>query len=155
MHECKQRPQSQAVPSSCLVSPALVRGRKRAHSQHELSAIERGVVEQALVCVGWEGSHLIVADTFFKRLFGMIFLLKSDRAVSGVASIASSVSNALFVLAFPNCSAVHTCFMRSALDIAFFDIQGKLLRLEAAAQPWRFMTCAGSAFVLERFSIAD
>jgi uncharacterized membrane protein (UPF0127 family) len=34
-------------------------------------------------------------------------------------------------------NAVHTCFMRFAIDLAFVDRQGRILKARAAVPPWR------------------
>lgn len=35
------------------------------------------------------------------------------------------------------CSAVHTFFMRFAIDIAFVDREGRILKVARAVKPWR------------------
>ena len=58
-------------------------------------------------------------------------------------------SHALF-LYIPRCAAVHTCFMRSAIDLVFLDEGGVILALRHFARPWRiFVGPRGTCSVLE------
>jgi len=40
-------------------------------------------------------------------------------------------------LLLPGCRAVHTAFMRYALDLAYLDGQGRVVRLVHGLAPWR------------------
>ena len=53
-------------------------------------------------------------------------------------------------LLIPRCRSVHTFGMRFALDVAFLDTDGTVLRELRAVPPRRVMRCAGAAAVLER-----
>lgn len=96
----------------------------------------------ALEALGWRDSHLIMARSFGERLMGML------------AVPPAALDGAPCVLAFPRCSSVHTCFMRSALDIAFIGPDGELLARYAAVPPWRLLSHPGAVLVLERVSDA-
>ena len=52
-------------------------------------------------------------------------------------------------LLIPGCRSVHTFGMRFALDIAFLDREGALLRLDRAVPPGRVRYCREAAGVLE------
>ena len=76
--------------------------------------------------------HVPAARTFFQRLIGLMG--RRDRLF-------------LFI---PRCSAVHTWFMRSPIDIAFLDEKSIVLRIEHEARPWRvFSGPKGTRSVLE------
>jgi uncharacterized protein len=36
------------------------------------------------------------------------------------------------------CSAIHTCWMRFAIDVAWLDARGRVLALKPHVAPWRF-----------------
>lgn len=54
------------------------------------------------------------------------------------------------VLVLIPCKSVHTIGMRYALDIAFVDRNGIVLRSERNVKPGRVLSCRGATFVLER-----
>lgn len=54
------------------------------------------------------------------------------------------------VLMLVSCKSVHTIGMRYALDIAFADRNGIVLRSERNVRPGRLLSCRRAAFVLER-----
>lgn len=54
------------------------------------------------------------------------------------------------VLILVPCKSVHTIGMRYALDIAFADRRGIVLRSERNVKPGRLLSCRRAAFVLER-----
>lgn len=54
------------------------------------------------------------------------------------------------VLALAPCKSVHTIGMRYALDIAFVDRHGFVLRSERNVRPGRLLSCRRAVFVLER-----
>jgi uncharacterized protein len=70
--------------------------------------------------------EFIVARSFFARLGG---LLVRPRLCDGQA------------LVLAPCNSVHTLFMRYAIDVAFVDKQGRVMRLVAGLQPWRAASC--------------
>lgn len=39
---------------------------------------------------------------------------------------------------FPRCRAIHTCFMRFALDVFFLDQSNRIVRHVDGLKPWRF-----------------
>jgi uncharacterized protein len=53
-------------------------------------------------------------------------------------------------LLIPRCGSVHTFGMRFALDVAFLDPHGQVLRTARAVPPRRMLWCRGAAAVLER-----
>lgn len=75
------------------------------------------------------------AETFFARLLGLI----PKRKISA--------GEGMF---FPDCSMIHTCFMKFPIDVVFLDESGRVLRVERSIAPWRFSKGDGGAFsVLE------
>ena len=77
---------------------------------------------------------LRVANTFWLRLRGLIGERDPER----------------LSLLIPNCSAVHTFFMRVPIDIQFLDAKGEVLRT-VHAKPWRlYFGPPGTESVLER-----
>lgn len=65
---------------------------------------------------------IVMADTFFKRLFGLMG--KSDYED---------------ILGFKNCKAIHTCFMRFKIDVIITDKANKIIDFKKAIKPWRII----------------
>jgi uncharacterized protein len=70
--------------------------------------------------------EFIVADSFLARLGG---LLARPRLREGQA------------LVLAPCTSVHTCFMRYAIDVAFIDKHGRVMKLVEHLRPWRAASC--------------
>jgi uncharacterized protein len=49
---------------------------------------------------------------------------------------------------FPDCSAVHTAFVRSAIDLIFLRDR-QIVRVCAGVPPWRVVGCRGADSVVE------
>lgn len=79
--------------------------------------------------------RLIVATRFWDRLQG--FLVPRPLAC---------------VLLISPCSSIHTFGMKAALDVAFFDKEGVVLRSERVVEPRSVVRCKGAVGVLERVS---
>jgi hypothetical protein len=90
-----------------------------------------------------------VADTFTKRLIGLMLrpAPSPDRA-----------------LIFYNTNSIHTCFMRFAIDIVFFDKNFKVLRIIPNTKPFRFtftkdaygvIECLGGAAIKKEIKPGD
>jgi uncharacterized protein len=47
------------------------------------------------------------------------------------------------------CSAIHTCFMRFPIDVAFVARDGKVLKVVHALQPWRLAGALRAYAVIE------
>jgi hypothetical protein len=47
------------------------------------------------------------------------------------------------------CSSIHTCFMRFAIDVAFVDRKGQVLRVRRALVPWRIQVALRAFAVIE------
>lgn len=103
--------------------------------------LQPDAISRAIDTLGWIPSQIEVADTFAVRLSGLI----SRSPLTGAGE--------LRVLVFPECHAVHTCFMRYPLDIAFIDAWGNLLVLYQGVAPWRFLSHSDAVAVLERASV--
>lgn len=104
---------------------------------------------RALRALGWEPARLLVAESFLQRLVGMLAL---DSCEGAKPVDAGPSARPPVVMAFPRCSSVHTCFMRSPIDVAFIDRDGRVLSVCQGVPPWRIRACRGAASVLERLS---
>lgn len=82
-------------------------------------------------------SRIEIASSYIARLRG---LLGTDADWGGGD----------VVLAILQCRSVHTFGMRYALDIAFVDKHGVVLRSEREVMPGRLLGCKGAVLVLER-----
>ena len=47
------------------------------------------------------------------------------------------------------CNSIHTFFMRFAIDVAFVDRDGRVLRTKTSVRPWRL------AFTLRAFAVVE
>ena len=58
-------------------------------------------------------------------------------------------------LLIPRCNAIHTCFMRFAIDATFLDREGRVVRTVRGIKPWRLFVWGGfrATQVLETTSI--
>lgn len=97
-------------------------------------------VERAIEALGWSG-EVRWACAFLDRLWGF-----------GRPGFDGGGSEPC-VLVFPRCWSVHTCGMRFGLDIAFADSDGGIMRRVENVGGWRFVSCPGAWFVLERRSV--
>ena len=98
---------------------------------------------RALDALRWSPVEFRVAESFTDRLSGMIRL--PPIAPNGLP----------YVLAFPDCTSVHTCAMPYPLDIAFIDRAGRVLALHENVQPWRFKSRPDAWATLERASVIE
>jgi uncharacterized membrane protein (UPF0127 family) len=78
--------------------------------------------------------HLLTAFDSAERRQG---LLGRDALAEGSAIIIAP------------CSAVHTFFMRFAIDIAFVARDGKVIKVRSAVRPWRIAAASGAFAVVE------
>lgn len=62
------------------------------------------------------------ARRFHQRLIGLMF------------SAQLPTDQAFFI---PNCTSVHTCFMRYPIDLVYVDANGVITTLVAHVKPWR------------------
>ena len=60
----------------------------------------------------------------------------------------SSLSEESALILAP-CSSIHTCFMRFAIDVAFVDRDGNILRARRALRPWRVQAAFRASAVIE------
>ena len=79
---------------------------------------------------------VLEARGFLQRLLGLA-MLRSRELPDGHA------------LLLRRCSSVHTFGMRFALDLAFADDSGNVLRVVRGAAPRRVWRCPGASVVLE------
>jgi len=84
----------------------------------------------------------MVASGFWGRARGMLFRSAAD--LEGI------------VLCLAPCSAIHTMGMRVALDVAFLDCSGRVMKAQRSVKPGvlRFRQ-RGSCIVLERMDSPD
>jgi uncharacterized membrane protein (UPF0127 family) len=75
-----------------------------------------------------------VANTFFKRLVGLMFK----------KSIGPE-----YALIFYNATSIHTFFMRFPIDIIFLDKNNQIIRISQALKPWRMVFCSHSKVTIE------
>ena len=79
-------------------------------------------------------SKAIIASGFWLRLKGLMF----DKAIDERAAVI-----------FYHAPAIHTSFMRFAIDIVFLDKNNKIIKICEAVKPWKIVFCPQSALVLE------
>ena len=74
------------------------------------------------------GVHAYVAAGFLPRLLGLMFRrdLQSGEG-----------------LLITRCNAIHTCFMRFPIDVAFLDRDGAVVRIVRNIKPWRLFVFGG------------
>lgn len=84
--------------------------------------------------------NLIFANTFFKRLFGLMFK--------------KNIPNN-FGLCFPKCTQIHTFFMLVNIDVIFLDKNKKIIKIYKNLKPMRitkYIKESKKGFVIETFS---
>jgi len=74
------------------------------------------------------------ADHFFSRLAGLLF------------SPPLQPGHGLLIVP---CAAVHTAFMRIAIDVVFLDGAGRIQKIVPHLKPWRAASCSGAWQTLE------
>ena len=82
---------------------------------------------------GFAGLEVRLADTFAARLLGLAFLAELPPHTGLLLGT----------------RAVHTCGMRFPLELRWLDASGRVIRVDARVQPWRFRACRCAAAVLE------
>ena len=80
------------------------------------------------------GREIILANSSVERRKG---LLKQDSLEEGSG------------LWITPCEAVHTFFMRFAIDVIFLDRQNRVRKIRPHLQPWRLSACLVAQSVLE------
>lgn len=85
-----------------------------------------------------EGSHVLHVwelAGFWERLAGLM----APRARLPPATVV-----------FPRCRSVHTCAMGFAVDVAFVNAGGEVVRTVRGCRPWRLLVCPGASMAVER-----
>lgn len=101
-------------------------------------------VDPVLRILGWENVRVVMAQTFFERLLGLLApVYWAGMRADGVAIV------------FPCCSSVHTWFMKRDLDIVFLDRKGAMLRVYWDVKPGRLIFCPGASLAIERVSTKE
>ncbi len=70
-----------------------------------------------------DGTRVAVASSFWRRFLGWMFRKHPPSAA----------------VLFPNCRAVHTCFMRFRLDLVALDRSGQVVAVKDNVPPWRMV----------------
>lgn len=83
------------------------------------------------------GVRLVLATSWLSRMRGLL-------------GTQSSWGGGKCVLVLLPCSSIHTFGMRYALDIAFVNKKGVVLRSEPNVTPGQLLSCKGASFVLEK-----
>lgn len=82
-------------------------------------------------CAGHEiCRNAIVADSFYKKLKGLMFSNKMD-GFDG--------------LVFYGTNAIHTCFMNYKIDVIFFNSKNEIKKIYRGLKPWRHTRIVFSA----------
>jgi len=68
------------------------------------------------------GLKIEIADTFFRRLCGLLGRRRLDE------------NQALLLLP---CSTIHTAFMRFSIDVVFINDEGSITNIVSDIRPWR------------------
>lgn len=78
--------------------------------------------------------NIKIADSFFKRLLGLMFRRKmsEDEAII-----------------FSKTPSIHTFFMRFPIDIVFADKDMRIIKICENIKPWRIVFCFGSYYAIE------
>lgn len=71
---------------------------------------------------------VVVARTFLERARGLI----------GRATLGPDEG-----LLIPHCNAIHTCFMRFAIDATFLDAEDRVVKVVRNIRPWRLWVWGG------------
>ncbi|TEA77264.1 DUF192 domain-containing protein [Allopusillimonas ginsengisoli] len=77
---------------------------------------------------------LYSADTFWRRLRG---LYGKGRLAPGHG------------VCLAPCNAIHTCWLRTEIDVVFLDGRGRELRCVQRLKPWRAAWCRQARLVIE------
>lgn len=68
-------------------------------------------------------NDVFVADTFFEKLKGLMFVKKEKS----------------FNLLLNNCNSIHTCFMKFNLDVVCLDKNFNVIKFYRNVKPFRFV----------------
>lgn len=66
---------------------------------------------------------IYIAETFFERLKGLMFISKENS----------------FNLLIKNCNSIHTCFMKFNIDVFCLDKDFKVVKVYKNVKPFRFI----------------
>ena len=64
----------------------------------------------------------MLADSFFKRLKGLMFSKKMD---------------GYDALILNPCNSIHTFFMKYSIDVVFLNKESKIIKIKRGLRPWR------------------
>lgn len=75
--------------------------------------------------------EILIADTFFSRLAGLMFRKKLPTSTG---------------LLLSPCNSVHMCFMRFAIDVIYLDKDYKILKIVKDLKPWIGLSMCSNAW---------
>ncbi|HYF82010.1 MAG TPA: DUF192 domain-containing protein [Clostridia bacterium] len=76
--------------------------------------------------------NLKIAKTFKERFLGLMFKRRLP------------AHEGLMLL---GCSAIHTCFMRFAIDVVFMDINHRVIGIKEKIKPWQLSGFVRKAYI--------
>lgn len=84
--------------------------------------------------MNWNGIRLRVLTAPWSRAWGLL----------GRTSVPSGEG-----VAFPQCAAIHTWFMRMPVDVVFVDADWNVLAVHERVHPWRLVQYPGAFAAIE------
>lgn len=96
---------------------------------------------QAVRGLGWACGDIVVARTFWCRLWGLMGHRPRGRG------------NVEIILVFPRCSSVHTFGMGASIDVVFFTDDNRVLARYERVVPGRILAHRGASWVCERIHV--
>ncbi len=79
-----------------------------------------------------------LADSFFKRLRGLMFRKES------------LVEEGLWIIP---CNSIHMCFMNFPIDAVFLNKEGRIVKMVEGLRPWRFVKPVQKAYSVIEFPV--
>lgn len=83
---------------------------------------------------------VMVADSFFARLAGLMFRQKLPSATG---------------LLLVSCNSVHMCFMRFAIDVVYIDKEYKILKIVKNLRPWLGLSMCRQAWATLEMTVGE
>lgn len=84
-----------------------------------------------------------------QTLIASTVLAAFDRQTRNQGLLGRDALSADTAMVLAPCNAIHTCFMRFAIDIIFASRDGTILRMRRHVRPWRFAWRFGAFAVIE------
>lgn len=83
---------------------------------------------------------ILIADTFFTRLSGLMFRNKLPGATG---------------LFLAPCNSVHMCFMRFAIDVIYLDKDFKIIKVVQNLKPWISISMCRNAWAVVEMTAGE